>query len=117
MLEKKLLVKEEKLLRRQEGAKAPADDITFTAEQVWEELYQLSQYWVSCAASLYKEDVFMSDLIQALPPTYRFGWFIMQANALKASSQGLYLQKLADAAKAYPALKELCKMVIMSAKE
>ncbi len=82
------------------------------ADEVWNELFELSQYWVSCAATLYKEEVFMSNLIQALPPAYRFGWYIMQAGAVKNQDRSLFLRKVADAAKAYPALKELCKKVI-----
>ena len=105
--EKKLLEKEKVLSGGDESAKA-----MYSAQEIWNELYQMSQYWVSCAASLYREDVFMSDLIKAIPPCYQFGWYIMQANAVRQGNHSLFIQKVADAAKAYPALKELCKKVI-----
>ena len=105
--EKKLLEKEKVLLGGDESSKA-----MYSATEIWNELYQMSQYWVSCAASLYREDVFMGDLIKAIPPCYQFGWYIMQANAVRQGNPGLFIQKVADAAKAYPALKELCKKVI-----
>ena len=85
---------------------------TLSTEELWEKLYQIAQYWVSCAASLYREAVFMGELIQAIPPAYRFGWYIMQANAVKDEDYNLYLHKVADAAKAYPVMKELCKNII-----
>ena len=81
-------------------------------EELWDRLSQISQYWVSCAASLYREDVFLGDLIEAIPPAYRFGWYIMQANAVKNENNSLFLRKIADAAKAYPLMKELCKKII-----
>ena len=105
LMEKKLLARERELL---DGA---------GSDVIWSELSQLSQYWVSCAASLYREDVFMGDLIRAIPPAYQFGWYIMQANALKSTNPGLFLTKVADAAKAYPVMKELCKKVIIESKE
>ena len=105
--EKKLLEKEKTL---QDTMSAASE--TYLAPEIWNELYQMSQYWVSCAASLYREDVFMGDLIKAIPPCYQFGWYIMQANAVKQGNHSLFIQKVADAAKAYPALKELCKKVI-----
>ena len=83
-----------------------------TVEELWDRLSQISQYWVSCAASLYREDVFLGDLIEAIPPAYRFGWYIMQANAVKNENNSLFLRKVVDAAKAYPIMKELCKQVI-----
>ena len=83
-----------------------------TVEELWDRLSQLSQYWVSCAASLYREDVFLGELIEAIPPAYRFGWYIMQANAVKNENNSLFLRKVADAAKAYPLMKELCKQVM-----
>ena len=104
LMEKKLQEKEKVLLE---------DAATeFTAEEIWTDLYQMSQFWVSCAASLYREDVFMGDLIGAIPHCYQFGWYIMQANAVKNQNTSLFLRKVADAAKAYPTFKELCKMVI-----
>ena len=86
--------------------------LSYTTDQLWEKLNQLSQYWVSCAASLYREDVFMGELIQAIPPSYRFGWYIMQANAVKDKDHNLFLRKVTDAAKTYPAMKEVCKRLI-----
>ena len=105
--EKKLLEKEKVLSGGDEASKA-----MYSAPEIWNELNQMSQYWVSCAASLYREDVFMGDLIKAIPPCYQFGWYIMQANAVRQANHSLFIQKVADAAKAYPALKELCKKVI-----
>ena len=105
--EKKLLEKEKVLSGADESSKA-----MYSAPEIWNELYQMSQYWVSCAASLYREDVFMGDLIKAIPPCYQFGWYIMQANAVRQGNHSLFIQKVADAAKAYPTLKELCKKVI-----
>ena len=107
LMEKKLLEKEKVLSGKDNSLKA-----MYSASEIWNELYQLSQYWVACAAMLYREDVFISDMIKALPPSYQFGWYIMQANAVKQTNSGLFIQKVADAAKAYPALKELCKKVI-----
>ena len=119
LMEKKLLEKEkvlsdaEKIISGQESSSATKDAMTeFTAEEIWNDLYQMSQYWVSCAASLYREDVFMGNLIGAIPQCYQFGWYIMQANAVKNENTSLFLHKVADAAKAYPAFKELCKKVI-----
>lgn len=89
-----------------------AETDMYPAERIWKELYQLAQCWVSCAAMLYREDVFMGELFTALPPCYQFGWLILQANALKGNDPGAFIHKVADAAKAYPNLKELCKKVI-----
>ncbi len=83
-----------------------------TMEELWDRLNQLSQYWVSCAASLYREDVFIGKQIEAIPPAYRFGWYIMQANAIRKENTRLFVNKVAEAAKAYPVMKELCKQVI-----
>ena len=105
--EKKLLEKEKTL----QGTGGSANEM-YATEEIWNELHQMSQYWVSCAASLYREDVFMGDLIKAIPPCYQFGWYIMQANAVRSGNPSLFIQKVADAAKAYPVLKELCKKVI-----
>ena len=80
--------------------------------ELWNRLSLLSQYWVSCAASLYREEVFMGELIGIIPPCYQFGWYMMQAGAVKEENLGLFLRKVADAAKAYPELKEPCKTII-----
>ena len=107
LMEKKLLEKEKVLEEENE------DTLTeFTAGEIWNDLYQMSQFWVSCAATLYREDVFMGDMISAIPHCYQFGWYIMQAGAVKNDNTSLYIHKIADAAKAYPTFKELCKMVI-----
>ncbi len=100
-----------------DDASEKTESVVFTWQtldlyELWEKVNQIAQYWVSCAASLYREDVFLSDLIQAIPPAYRFGWYIMQANAVKDEDHSLFLHKVADAAKAYPVMKELCKRVI-----
>ena len=110
--EKKLLEKEKVLAGGDEAAK-----VMYSASEIWNELFQMSQFWVSCAASLYREDVFMGDLIKAIPPCYQFGWYMMQANAVRQGNPSLFIQKIADAAKAYPALKELCKKVIREGEE
>ena len=107
LMEKKLLEKEKVLTGKDDSLK-----VMYAAPEIWNELYQTAQYWVACAAMLYREDVFTSDMIKALPPAYQFGWYIMQANAVKQINPGLFIQKVADAAKVYPALKELCKKVI-----
>lgn len=91
--------------------------MSLTAEELWDKLDQLSQYWVSCAAALYREEVFVTDLFRNLPSAYQFGWYIMQANAVKSQNTNLFLIKVADAAKAYPAMRELCKKVITGHKE
>ena len=108
LLQEKKLLEKEKVLQ---DAMAVSNEM-YPASEIWNELFQMSQYWVSCAASLYREDVFMGDLIKAIPPCYQFGWYIMQANAVQSTDPGLFIRKVADAAKAYPALKELCKKVI-----
>ncbi len=78
----------------------------------WKELYNLALYWSSCGAFLYKEDVFMGDMIEAIPPRYQFAWYILQANSCKGNNSKQFIRKIADAAKAYSPMKELCKNVI-----
>lgn len=85
------------------------------AEEIWNGMYMVAQYWVSCAATLYKESIFMGNLIEAIPPAYRFGWYILQAKSVEESNTSAYIRKLADAAKAYPVMKELCKKVMRAA--
>lgn len=82
---------------------------------LWEALLRWAQCRVSCAATLYREDVFMGGLLGAIPPAYQAAWYIMQANAVKNSDRSLFLHKIADAAKAYPALKEVCKRLLREA--
>lgn len=82
------------------------------AKEIWKGLYHAALCWMSCAALLYREDVFMGDLIDAVPPQYQFAWYMMQANAVREKSSSLFIQKVSEAAKAYPAMKELCKKVI-----
>lgn len=90
---------------------------TMEAGEIWNGMFMMAQYWVSCAATLYKENLFVSDLLGALPPEYRFGWYILQANAVKESNASAYIGKLAEAAKVYPIMKELCKKVMRSVSE
>ncbi len=78
----------------------------------WKELYNLALYWISCGAYFYKEEVFTGELLEAVPPRYRFAWYILQANSLKKNNNHQFIQKMAEAAKTYPAMKELCKAVI-----
>lgn len=78
----------------------------------WNDIYQLALYWISCGSFLYKEDVFTGDLIEAIPAEFQFAWYILQANALREVSESAFIHKVADAAKAYPVMKELCKKVI-----
>ena len=108
------LILEMRLLKPAEEDLASAQSFgsNLSAEKVWEALLLLSQYWIACAASLYREEVFLSDLIQAIPPAYQFAWYIMQAKSVKDQDAGLFRRKVADAAKAYPVMKELCKKVI-----
>lgn len=95
--EKQLLADEEKLT---------------DAGKIWEKLYEAAQHWISCGASLYREEVFTGELMSAIPAPYRFGWYILQANAVKGQNDRLFIQKLAEAAKSYPIMKELCKKVM-----
>lgn len=83
----------------------------------WKELYQMALYWSSCAAFLYKEEVFLGDMIEAIPARYQFAWYILQANGFKENNLRQFIRKIADAAKAYPAMKELCKAVIRQCTE
>ncbi len=82
------------------------------AEEIWEKLYDVAQYWIACGILLYREEVFMGELISALPAPYRFGWYILQANAVKGENTRVFIHKIAEAAKAYPLMKELCKKVM-----
>ena len=104
------LLTEKKLLEKEKAIRQ--NNAVYSAEEIWIELYQLAQFWVSCAASLYRDSVFMEGLLSAMPPCYQFAWYIMQAGAVKTENPNLFMHKVADAAKAYPNLKELCKMVI-----
>ena len=79
----------------------------------WKRLYNVALHWISCAMFLYKEEVFTSDLIEAIPPQYQFAWYIVQANALKDNNNYLFIQKVAEAAKSYSIMKELCKKIII----
>ena len=87
-------------------------------EIVWEELYTTSLYWMACAGMLYKEEVFVSELLEAIPDKYQYGWYLMQANAAKGKDDLRFVQKTAQAAKVYPLMKEYCKeMMRKTAKE
>lgn len=78
----------------------------------FQELYQVALHWISCGMFLYKEDVFTSSLIEAIPARYQFAWYVLQANNLKENNKYLFIQKVSEAAKAYPEMKELCKQII-----
>ena len=95
---------EKKLLIRQ-------DEMT-EVEEIWQELLALAQHLVVCASFLYKEDVFLGEMVKAIPPSYQFGWYIMQADTVRKENLHLFFMKVADAAKAYPIMKELCKKII-----
>lgn len=78
----------------------------------WDDLYQLALHWISCGSLLYREEVFTGAYIEAIPVEFQFAWYILQANALREVSKSSFIHKVADAAKVYPAMKELCKKVI-----
>lgn len=81
------------------------------SEEVWKELYRIAQLWVSCAAMLYREDVFRGELQSALPGCYQFSWHIFQANAVKADSI-LFVRKIGEAAKCYLKMEDVCKYML-----
>lgn len=77
----------------------------------WEELYSVSLYWMACGGMLYKDEVFLGENLEVIPEKYQFAWFLMQANAVKENTH-LFVQKIAQAAKAYPLMKEYCKEIM-----
>lgn len=80
-------------------------------KNLWKELYQIASLWMSCAGKLYQEQVFQSELQSALPPKYRFAWFIFQANAVKGDIRN-FVRKIAEAAKAYLKMEDICKSIL-----
>ncbi len=84
-------------------------------EEIWNELYRIASLWVSCAAMLYQEHVFQSELQSALPARYQFSWLIFQANAVKADTRS-FVRKIAEAAKAYLKMEEVCKYLLRCCK-
>lgn len=77
-------------------------------EEIWTELYRIASLWVSCAAMLYQERIFQSELQSALPARYQFAWLIFQANAVKADSMS-FVRKIGEAAKCYLRMEGICK--------
>lgn len=101
ILEKRLLVRNMKL-----------ENLEYLdMEEVWKELYRIASLWVSCAASLYRENVFQSELQSALPERYQFAWLIFQANAVKADDWS-FVRKIAEAAKTYLRMEDVCKYIL-----
>lgn len=84
-------------------------------EEVWKEVYRIASLWVSCAAMLYQESVFQGDLQSALPGRYRFAWLIFQANAVKDDTRS-FVRKIAEAAKAYLTMEEVCRYLLRCCK-
>ena len=80
-------------------------------DEVWDKLYKIASLWISCAAMLYREIVFQEELQSALPARYQFSWLIYQANAAKTYSKK-FIKKVADAAKVYLKMGEICKCVL-----
>lgn len=83
----------------------------FDMDEVWKELYRIAGLWVSCAAMLYRENVFQSELQSALPARYQFAWLIFQANAVRANDVS-FVRKIAEAAKTYLKMEEVCKYIL-----
>lgn len=80
-------------------------------EEIWNELYRIASLWVSCAAMLYQDGVFQGGLQSALPARYHFAWLIFQANAVKSDTRS-FVRKIAEAAKAYLRMEEVCKYLL-----
>lgn len=80
-------------------------------EELWREMYRIASLWVSCAASLYRDDVFRGGLQSALPPRYQFAWLIFQANAVRTEPFS-FVRKIAEAAKAYLRMEKVCKCIL-----
>lgn len=84
-------------------------------EVVWEEVYSASLYWVICSGMLYKEEVFLGELLETIPRQYQYGWLLMQANAVKETDKYSFVKRVAEAAKVYPCMKEYCKEIMRKA--
>lgn len=81
-------------------------------DEIWNHLFTMAQYLASCAAMLYREDVFTGKLIEAIPARFQFAWDMLQANAVKEENDVLFARKVSDAAKCYPDMKEHCKKIL-----
>ena len=84
-------------------------------EEIWKEIYRIASLWVSCAAMLYQETVFQGNLQSALPPRYHFAWLIFQAAAVKNDTRS-FVRKIAEAAKVYLAMNEVCRYILRCCK-
>jgi len=80
-------------------------------EEIWKELYRIARLWMSCAAMLYRESVFQSEMQSMLPAKYQFAWLIFQAQVVKEDSRN-FVRKIAEAAKAYLRMEEVCKYIL-----
>lgn len=85
-------------------------------KEIWDKLYRIASLWVSCAAMLYQKQVFQGDLQTALPARYQFAWLIFQANTVKTDRYS-FVKKLAEAAKVYLKMGEVCKYLMRCCKE
>ena len=65
---------------------------------------------------LYQESVFQSQMQTALPPRFRFAWVILQANVVKIDKRS-FVRKIAEAAKAYLKMEDVCKYILKYYKE
>lgn len=80
-------------------------------EVIWQAVYQIANLWISCAAMLYQESVFQTQMQTVLPPRFRFAWIILQANVVKTDKRS-FIRKIAEAAKAYLKMREICKYIL-----
>ena len=80
-------------------------------EVIWQAVYRIANLWIGCAAMLYQESVFQSQMQTALPPRFRFAWVILQANAVRTNKRN-FIKKIAEAAKAYIKMEEICKYIL-----
>jgi len=99
---------EKQLLKEMEQQKK---QIVPDKEKLWRDLYRIASLWVSCAAMLYQENVFQSELQTALPERYQFAWKIFQADALKNDSRS-FVKKIAEAATCYLTMEDVCKYIL-----
>ena len=85
-------------------------------EVIWQAVYRIANLWIGCAAMLYQESVFQSQMQTALPPRFRFAWVILQANVVKIDKRS-FVRKIAEAAKAYLKMEDVCKYILKYYKE
>ncbi len=85
-------------------------------EVIWQAVYRIANLWIGCAAMLYQESVFQSQMQTALPPRFRFAWVILQANVVKTDKRS-FVRKIAEAAKAYLKMEDVCKYILKYYKE